>query len=208
MSPDFATSVQEELMNVVEGFGLDTLSSDTDTRDQLKQAIDIGDLSWVLTVGSLAALLTTDKSSIVNAINEVFGLASGATPVYQSYTPAFTQGIGTVSAVAMYYIIIGNQMQIGGHLTGGTISAAEMQIAIPAGYVVADVAGNTDTILCGRWDRYDTYTTPYNVIVTPGDNFLNFSQLGLNALIPQNGSALSGSGQRLSLYATFPVEPT
>lgn len=79
VTPEFMNMLQEEIAKVITDAGLKILDQHGDTWDQLAEAIAIGDLAWVLTVGSLADLDTVDKSSIVNAINEVAAAAvSGA----------------------------------------------------------------------------------------------------------------------------------
>lgn len=104
VKPAWLNSIQEEILKVITDAGLHPLDSFSDTMDQLAEAIAIGDLSWVLTVGDLTDLDTTDKSSIVNAINELAALASSPPTKVVSVSWLAASGVsgGTATSGGLY----------------------------------------------------------------------------------------------------------
>jgi hypothetical protein len=129
----------------------------------------------------------------------------------QSYTPASYNGIGTPSAVNLSWIRSGGDLLISGSLTAGTVSAAEVRIALPTGLVVSDDSNRVASVgkVVGTvvWNGSGVNGTG-TVIVNQG---LTYIQFGLQnsttnaALTPQNGTVWASS-TTIAFTARVPIK--
>lgn len=120
-----------------------------------------------------------------------------------AYTPTFS-AFGTVSAVDVYYSTVGDNVHISGSFAGGTATGAEAQMTLPNGYTVK--TGMTITV-AGLADRNQANNANFNLLMTGGDNFVNFglNTTGTAGLSARPGTDLLGSGQVMGFNIVVPV---
>ena len=87
-TPDWTNAIQEELMNIIDAAGLETLFSDNDTRNQLLKALKI----LFMPVGSIQASVLEGRGSRRNRSRSfrVLGGASRTSFAFQSGRSART----------------------------------------------------------------------------------------------------------------------
>jgi hypothetical protein len=129
-------------------------------------------------------------------------LKTAVTSAWQAYTPSTTQGFGTISSVTLQWRQVGENVEIAGGFTAGTVTASEMQIELPNSYTI-DFKAATDTQMLGIFSQDAAATNGYYYTIgTHGDTYLNISRNAAgtseNDLTPANGSIL-GSSNRMSL---------
>ena len=93
---------------------------------------------------------------------------------WTAYTPV-VQGLGTTTAVDMYYKRVGDSIKIMGTLTAGTVSGVEFQLGLPiVGGTQLTVGSEVGNLwVCGFVERGISSTTDSTLICTGGDAFLN-----------------------------------
>lgn len=102
----------------------------------------------------------------------------------QSYTPATTQGFGTVSSSIFLWRRVGSNAHISFRFTTGTVTASQAQISLPTGLTTATVAGNSAVKIAGKWASGSTSANTQKqgvVQAEPTTNVLTFSFDDYNA---------------------------
>jgi len=124
----------------------------------------------------------------------------------EGYSPALV-GVGTTTNQEIKYKLEGDMMTIQGRWTNGTVSATEFQLPLPSGYTIA--SDYSFISIVGDYQRSSAADTHYVALATAGDSFLNigYRNAGTNVLLtPQNGNAPWGTGDAITVNATFKVE--
>jgi hypothetical protein len=153
----------------------------------------------VATTSASAYTLEVDNVS-VSPSTYVYG-----TPVtdWQSYTPT-TAGLGTISAVAMYWRRVGASVEIMGNLTTGTVAASEAQIGLPSGLTSTSTISTIQlagTVVLG------TTTSSYrNLLIETSKTYLTVGVAAATSqLTKQNGSTFANTIV-LSFQASVPIQ--
>lgn len=128
---------------------------------------------------------------------------------WQSYTPTNTQGFGTITS-NLQWRRNGQNVEIQGRFTAGTVSASEAQIELPNSYTISFASSTSGEVRVGTISR-DFAGDPSigSVLGTEGDTFLNIGRFSrtvdINTLTPINGSQFISNSQSVSLFASVPV---
>jgi hypothetical protein len=125
-----------------------------------------------------------------------------------AYTPSAYQGLGTPTAVSLFYRRVGGSVEINGKLTAGTTTASEMQIALPSGLTSADTTKIASIIGAGNLYRGANNAATNYVLIEPSKTYMTFSgqsgtQTGLTKL---NASSVVGSSETFSIQAFIPIQ--
>jgi hypothetical protein len=160
--------------------------------------------------------LTTTNASAYDLYfdNVIVGPGSVATgaviTAWEAYTPTDSGGgFGTLASVNMQWRRVGENVEIQGYLTTGTVAASEVQITMPQGYIV-DFIGSADTVQVGTLTMDSaTADDPSPVIATNGDAYLNLGRFNISAnlepLVPADGNGSWTTAARVSINAIVPV---
>lgn len=132
---------------------------------------------------------------------------------WQAYTPSasINQGLGTLANVDVYWRRVGTDIEIRGSFTTGTVAASEARLALPAGLsTTSDVTQNTIIGVFGR--GVSTATKGGFMIKQHNVNYVCFSANAVfsgNTTIstnPELGSAIFGSGDKVSIQLSVPIQ--
>lgn len=127
---------------------------------------------------------------------------------WQSYSPSNTQGFGTLTNVSLYWRRIGDNIEIKGNFTTGTVTAVEGQIGIPSGMTIASGKSvSTNTRVGSAINASAAYPYETTVICTAGNTYLNFSRYDgvVNPGTPQNGGTVAANTTNWTLFACIPI---
>lgn len=126
-----------------------------------------------------------------------------------AYTPTFT-GFGTVGSSSFFSRRVGDSIEVHGTFTAGTTTATIVAITIGYGgtsaNVTVDTAKGNGSTLAGSYFVNNSGATN-QAILTPASNLTTFSMgtQGAAPLTPANANSIISSGQRIDLYALFPI---
>lgn len=126
---------------------------------------------------------------------------------WEAYTPSNFQGFGTVSGVDLEWRLRGENLEIQGEFTTGTVDTSEAQLGLPTGYTCRK---GSSPWICGIMNRDAAISDGLNYygLSTAGDSFINFGEASSgaarNALSPMIGS-LVGISERISVKISVPV---
>jgi hypothetical protein len=126
---------------------------------------------------------------------------------WSSYTPTFN-GVGTPTSVDVWYRRVGDQIEVMGKFTTGTVTAAEARVSLPSG-LTSDTTKIASIRLVGDWALGTTFggNIKPTVLIESGVSYFTFgfdtaTQAGLTK---QNGNALFATGQTVAFHAKAPV---
>ena len=132
-----------------------------------------------------------------------------ATTPWEAYTPASTQGFGTIATVATYRKRIGEELYIRGRFVTGTTTAAEGRVSFTAGAEThASTASITTIEIAGQATAASVGTIGnYWTLIEPSVSYMTFSVRdgGSGGLTKVTGSALVGNTVAWSMLAKFPI---
>jgi|DEB0MinimDraft_6_1074348.scaffolds.fasta_scaffold00390_7 hypothetical protein len=159
----------------------------------------------VIAVGTSVSEFTASGVTI----EPVSQTVAGVTSKWQSYTPSNTQGFGTISSNNLQWRINGQNVEIIGDFTSGTVTGDEAQLELPNSYTIS-YEGSTSAQLVGFFNKAaSSVGQQQNVLATHGDTYLNFAGNANNAantaLAPAAANSLIGSSQRASFIISVPV---
>jgi len=94
----------------------------------------------------------------------------------QAYTPASSQGLGTLGASQLEWRQVGNKSHIMGKQEVGTVTASEARIALPSGQTIGTFAGTSGRFIVGKWAANNGAGITKNgvVMATTGQTYLTF----------------------------------
>lgn len=142
---------------------------------------------------------TAVKATTLTAVT-TFNIGSNAfayTP-WTAYTPTF-QAFGTVSNIAMRYMIVGNTMFVQGTFQAGTTTSAEPRIGFPSGIT----ASLTSTEICGSWYPNSASTAAGSIntlIAVNGNAYFNLGRGVASSTNPYTVLTTNGSLEDGVLY--------
>lgn len=113
---------------------------------------------------------------------------------YQSYTPASTQGFGTIANADFRYKQIGDSFRIIARFDSGTVTASEARISLPSGYTI-------DSTKVSAIKLVGSITTPSKtqvVYCNGGQSYLTFGG--------ENGNTLTTTGGTNVFFADIPIQ--
>jgi len=128
---------------------------------------------------------------------------------WQSYTPTNTQGFGTITS-NLQWRRNGQNVEIQGRFTAGTVSASEAQIELPNSYTISFASSTSGEVRVGTISR-DLAGDPCigSVLATEGDTFFNIGRFSrtvdINTLAPINASQFISNSESVSFFASVPV---
>lgn len=124
---------------------------------------------------------------------------------WTSYTPATTQGFGTVTSANFEYKQVGDSYYIRGKFTSGTVSGVEARIGLPNGKTIK----SGDPRKISGVGTLASSSANQNVVLTDGgEAYLKFGiQSGsTGGLAVANGNSIIGSGAAFTFFAHVPIE--
>lgn len=122
--------------------------------------------------------------------------------VWASYTPATSQGFGTLASISLWWRRVGDSLQIRGRYTTGTVTGSEARIALPGSQTI-DSTKVPSLQLAGIQRRATTTATIVHVSITGGNTYINFAigDGGNNPTSLQVGNSISGSTEVQLIYS-------
>jgi hypothetical protein len=144
------------------------------------------------------------------------GNVSQTAPVgnWQSYTPTFSAGFGSVSTINFWWRQVGQDMEIQGSFLTGTVAGSQANFTLPNSLTIGSTAVAARSSF-GEWYQQATpsavgvYTTAGVVIATAlGANTLGFdyqSAASTTVFTPRNGSTAFNSSVIVTLKCKVPI---
>jgi hypothetical protein len=131
---------------------------------------------------------------------------------WQTYTPTFGAGFGTVTSIQFVYRRVGDTMEIQGRAVSGTVSANPATFTLPSPFIASSVTGSA-VQLCGESTTVALGTlgtrNSASLYYTPGSATITFSNVGNNNdtrnLLPLNVNVIISSNIEFSLFARVPI---
>lgn len=130
---------------------------------------------------------------------------------WQSYTPTFT-GFGTPTAVNFIWRQVGQDLEIKGSFTGGTTTATEARITLPAGFTSVSSIPTLSTAGYFGTDQASATGHGGPVLIEPSVTYMTFGDsgtLGSGAaatLAKANGSSALTTGAKMTFNASILVQ--
>jgi hypothetical protein len=125
---------------------------------------------------------------------------------WQGYTPTF-QGFGTPTAIEFEWRQVGQDVEIRGKFTSGTVTAVEGRIGLPGGLTSAGTSLIPSIQIVGNAARGENGVAgAYNVLIEPSVSYVTFA-LGsstTSGLAKVNGANLVNAGASFALFAKVP----
>ena len=127
---------------------------------------------------------------------------------WQSYTPTYGAGFGTVSTSQMFWRRDGDSIEIWGRFVVGTTAASSASFTLPSGLSLDTDKLSTNERTLGRWIRnvstgsaikggtVISLTSDSTFLYFGGDSFADTK----NPLVAQNGNAIATSGDSIEVY--------
>jgi hypothetical protein len=133
---------------------------------------------------------------------------------WQSYTPTFSAGFGSVSTINFWYRRVGSDIEIQGSFLTGTVAGSQANFTLPSGLTIGSTAVAVRSSF-GEWYQQATpsavgvYTNAGVVIATAlAANTLGFdyqSAASTSVFTPRNGSSAFNSSVIVSLKCKVPI---
>jgi C1q domain len=135
---------------------------------------------------------------------------------WQSYTPTFGTGLGTITGPNFFYRRVGDSLQVMGNFTNGTVAASYASISLPSGYNVdpakLPTPGAVSNII-GTWAHQGSAVEYGNLLTlstSPGatstnEIYFGTSTTGAQMLVPQYGNSIMSSGDVVSVTFQVPI---
>lgn len=155
---------------------------------------------------------TTAWSVKLDDVNTNPGVVSQGAAIseWQSYTPTFSAGLGSVTGITFQYRRVGSSMQLSGRFQTGTVAASLASFSLPAGLTVNSTAlGGTFNSVVGQYLRGIGAVTQNNsgaIVVAPATSTSNvyfgggYSTDNQNPQGTQNGSGIFGNTETEELW--------
>jgi hypothetical protein len=126
---------------------------------------------------------------------------------WTAYTPVFSAGFGTVTAVDIEYRRNGPDLLVRGDFTTGSISGTVAEVSLPTGLTISYPGGPQEQV-AGRMLKDNTGDHIYNVLAVDGSSNFQFGisdfDTSVSPLAPITGSQI-GSTVRVSFEARVSV---
>ncbi|UOF77059.1 hypothetical protein [Caudoviricetes sp.] len=124
------------------------------------------------------------------------------------WTPTIT-GLGSCTEVNFTYRRLGRGLiYIVGTLKTGSPSGTAVTVTLPSGMVVSSALADSKYNIVGHGHRDTSTTSEVGVLARDGDSTIAYSYIAIsntNHLDPVNGDTLFSSSERVSIFATVPV---
>jgi hypothetical protein len=125
---------------------------------------------------------------------------------WQLYTPASTQGFGTVTTSEFWWRRNGDSIDISARWTNGTVAASEARISLPTGVTIGSF---TNPRIVGKLIRDISTATAIKQMTVIATTALTYLTFGVDdytsaaaPLTAQNGNGISSSSNVMSFFAT------
>jgi hypothetical protein len=122
------------------------------------------------------------------------------------YTPASTQGFGTVTSSEFWWKRTGDSIDISGRWTNGTVVASEARISLPNSYTIGTF---TNTRVVGKMERNISTALAVKQMTVLAASGVSYLLFGLDdyttaqaPLTAQNGDGISSNSNVMSFFAT------
>jgi len=125
-----------------------------------------------------------------------------------AYTPASTQGFGTVTSATFYYRRVGDSVDLKGRFSAGTVSSSELRISLPTGMTSADSTRIDGTAsLCGYAVRGGAGAQINDILIEPSVTYVTIGQQasGTSGLTKATGTGAHSNSEAFAFFATVPV---
>lgn len=145
----------------------------------------------------------TTSDTLVNSINSDYG--------WTAYTPTIN-GFGTVSSVSFFQRRIGENLEIRGKWTNGTVAASTASISLPSGLVIdsakipatqliGDVIRGTATVNAVKRFVMTALTGTSTTVIYPAFA----SSDAVSPFSTANGSDMASTSEVMSIHASVPI---
>lgn len=126
---------------------------------------------------------------------------------WQSYTPASTQGFGTISSGEFRYRRVGDSVEVMGRFTSGTLTGSEARISLPTGMTADSTKIDAEANVVGYWVANSTGAYGGSVLIVGATTYFNFGSQSAtrNGLAAMNGTSVISTGDQLAFYARTPI---
>ena len=135
-------------------------------------------------------------------LNPFTDVIEGPVTNWEEYTPTI-EGVGTPSAIQMFWRQNGENVDVLGTFTCGTNTANEFRFHLPNNFTVKSSIV-TNLLSVGTFNREQSNADGY-ALATGGDNYLNVSSQTVSNLTPVNGNAFFTNNNRVSTQFSVPV---
>jgi hypothetical protein len=158
---------------------------------------------------------TESKTVVINDLVPARSMPANASievPIvteWQSYTPTF-QGFGTPTAVEMQWRQVGENIEIRGKFTAGTVTAVEARVGLPNSYTSADTSIIPSIQAVGSSYVEFSSTTFFgeSVLIEPSVTYVTFGRVSstTDGTVKSNANSIGVTGADLTLFASIPVD--
>lgn len=121
---------------------------------------------------------------------------------WQSYTPTFSAGLGTVTGVTFFWRRNGDSMDIMGKFTTGAVLGSVVQISLPTGYTI-DTRKMVTGLIVGNWAR-NAAASPFFIILNSTDT-TNVRVTVSSGLSEANGTSFGSSESQAIMARGIPI---
>jgi hypothetical protein len=161
------------------------------------------------TATTLVLTSTGDAANVQYAVygGQATNLSSGSQVTgWTAYTPT-VQGFGTISAVSVFYRVVGSNIEIQGKFQAGTVTATEGRLNLPSGYTSADTTRIATIQAVGHWWEANPTVVPGAILIEPSVAYVTFGSgsAGNNSFGKLNGSAVAANNELVGFFASIPL---
>lgn len=162
------------------------------------------------TATTLVLTSTGDAANVQYAVygGQATNLSSGSQVTgWTAYTPT-VQGFGTISAVSVFYRVVGSSLEIQGKFQAGTVTATEGRLNLPSGYTSADTTRIATIQAVGHWWEANPTVVPGAILIEPSVAYVTFGSgsSGSNSFTKLNGSAVAANNELVGFFASIPLQ--
>lgn len=162
------------------------------------------------TATTLVLTSTGDAANVQYAVygGQATNLSTGSQVTgWTAYTPT-VQGFGTISAVSVFYRVVGSNIEIQGKFQAGTVTATEGRLNLPSGYTSADTTRIATIQAVGHWWEANPTVVPGAILIEPNVAYVTFGSgsSGNNSFGKLNGSAVAANNELVGFFASIPLQ--
>ena len=153
----------------------------------------------------------TSTTNYVNIVKEREESSNVITPFktnmtdWTSYTPTFT-GAGTASGVQFKYRRVGENVEVLGRFTTGTVTAVQAQLTLPTGLIIG--TGVSTELDIGHFARANSTSGTWTILGVDGNSFVTFGvnlNATYNSINSVTGNVAFPSGSPITVRFSVPI---
>ena len=158
-------------------------------------------------VASTSALAFEIKLDNITVSPQVYVFGTPVTD-WQAYTPASTQGFGSVTNQEIMWRRVGDSIEVKAKFTVGSLQASEVRFSLPPGFVSADTTKIPTIQKAGAWVQDSAGSVGGQVLIEPGVSYFTFgAQSGSSGgLLKQTTAIGNYNAGKVSFVAMCPIQ--